>query len=319
MTQQYEPVAWSFTINDFGTHGQIDGYLGKLNWLKDSNNSLGLAFNAQLQAGEDAAQIKADIIQIRDVDIAALTEYMEGLRNQTEEIRNATNAIAVEDITEVDVNFRSVQVLGVNVALEDDYVTFQGLINDNKDLNTYVTTGVYRQHANIYASNGTNYPCPYAGLLTVTNDSTMTFQTYHAYNENGYFHRSRYGDTWGEWLRVFDDTYHPLPTPSEIGADDTQYVYSNWNGDFSVDLALKKNCIIQLYGDYERTITLVGCLPAGGTLTVTVSYPTSKKTTLTGSTTMYIHNGSSDTTQDLHGQGTVIFHSHNGTELMEQF
>jgi len=68
------------------------------------------------------------------------------------------------------------------------------------DLNTYTTTGLYHQHANAGASGGTNYPTPYAGLLTVYAASSMLYQTYWEYNSSKIYTRAKYtSGAWTPW------------------------------------------------------------------------------------------------------------------------
>lgn len=51
-------------------------------------------------------------------------------------------------------------------------------IPSSKNLNEYTTTGFYTQTSNSFAASGTNYPAPYAGLLTVTASGGTVFQQY---------------------------------------------------------------------------------------------------------------------------------------------
>lgn len=46
------------------------------------------------------------------------------------------------------------------------------------NLNNYTTTGYYAQTSNTFAASGTNYPAPYAGILTVSNSGGSVFQQY---------------------------------------------------------------------------------------------------------------------------------------------
>lgn len=46
------------------------------------------------------------------------------------------------------------------------------------NLNNYTTTGYYAQTSNAFAAAGTNYPSPYAGMLTVSNSGGSIFQQY---------------------------------------------------------------------------------------------------------------------------------------------
>lgn len=51
-------------------------------------------------------------------------------------------------------------------------------IPDNADLNDYDETGFYTQTSNSFASNGSNYPSKFAGLLEVVNIGNTIFQEY---------------------------------------------------------------------------------------------------------------------------------------------
>ena len=76
------------------------------------------------------------------------------------------------------------------------------------DLNTFTSTGRYRQPANAAALAGTNYPAPFAGLLTVSTDNpNMVFQTYQTYgasSANRLYWRANYNGTWQPWQEAAD-------------------------------------------------------------------------------------------------------------------
>lgn len=79
---------------------------------------------------------------------------------------------------------------------------FQRLLGDNENLNNYTKTGFYTQGSNAQASNGTNYPRPYAGVLEVhaSTDGAMIWQKYHIYGwENNIWIRTYYAGTWNPW------------------------------------------------------------------------------------------------------------------------
>ena len=79
---------------------------------------------------------------------------------------------------------------------------FQGLLGDNENLNNYTKTGFYTQGSNAQASNGTNYPRPYAGVLEVhaSTDGAMIWQKYHIYGwDNSVWVRTYYAGTWNPW------------------------------------------------------------------------------------------------------------------------
>lgn len=83
------------------------------------------------------------------------------------------------------------------------------------NLNTYTTTGFYTQTNNTFASGGTNYPAPYAGLLTVVNEGSVVFQQYQVVGaaetastenyENIVWWRFFYAGSWKKWRKFVDD------------------------------------------------------------------------------------------------------------------
>lgn len=93
--------------------------------------------------------------------------------------------------------------------------TVPTIIPNSANLNTYVTTGFYTQTNNIFASGGTNYPAPYAGLLTVVNEGSVVFQQYQVVGasetvstenyENIVWWRFFYGGSWKRWRKFIDD------------------------------------------------------------------------------------------------------------------
>ena len=79
---------------------------------------------------------------------------------------------------------------------------FQKLLGDSENLNNYTKTGFYTQGSNAQASNGTNYPRPYAGVLEVhaSTDGAMIWQKYHIYGwDNSVWVRTYYAGTWNPW------------------------------------------------------------------------------------------------------------------------
>ena len=106
-------------------------------------------------------------------------------------------------------------------------------IPGSADLNTYTSAGFYHQNSNANAGSGSNYPVSQAGMLTVTADGAMVYQTYQQYNGTGYYHRSYYNGTWYAWRQVFNDNYHPnadvLTTARTIAG-------TSFNGSANIDI-----------------------------------------------------------------------------------
>ena len=78
-------------------------------------------------------------------------------------------------------------------------------IPGGQNLNSYTSNGFFHQNANSQAQSGSNYPSGNAGMLSVTADGVMVYQTYHQYNGNAYYHRSYYNGTWYPWRKVWTD------------------------------------------------------------------------------------------------------------------
>lgn len=78
-------------------------------------------------------------------------------------------------------------------------------IPSGANLDAYTTSGVYVQNQHTSAQAGSNYPVPYAGLLTVHASSGLVFQEYTATNlnpgldRNAAWRRTRYNGAWGGW------------------------------------------------------------------------------------------------------------------------
>ena len=72
------------------------------------------------------------------------------------------------------------------------------------NLNTYTAIGLYHQNSNAQAAAGSNYPLGVAGMLTVTEDGVMIYQTYQGYASNGTYERKYYNGTWESWHLVYD-------------------------------------------------------------------------------------------------------------------
>ncbi|OUR62064.1 hypothetical protein A9Q74_06340 [Colwellia sp. 39_35_sub15_T18] len=113
MAEQFPLIEWQFSAEDYGTHS--GNYLQKLKDLVTEYNGVLTAVNAQLVAAEDSAAIKSDIINLRDIDIAALVSQMTNLRNETFALRDAAEAIALADINGTSPDFINVKINGVAV------------------------------------------------------------------------------------------------------------------------------------------------------------------------------------------------------------
>lgn len=94
--------------------------------------------------------------------------------------------------------FRKVQEIGANV-----------------NLNTLIATGRYHQNSNANATTALNYPTTKAGLLKVYNDGYI-YQEYHCYDNSGVYVRTKYGETWYAWIRLYTTGFKP--TLADIGA-----------------------------------------------------------------------------------------------------
>ena len=81
---------------------------------------------------------------------------------------------------------------------------YRGDIGSGVDLNTYTTMGIYHQNSNSQAGAGSNYPVDYAGMLTVTADGSMVYQTYQTYANHATYERKKYQSTWESWHLVYD-------------------------------------------------------------------------------------------------------------------
>ncbi len=81
------------------------------------------------------------------------------------------------------------------------------------DLNSITSSGLYNQDSNTDARSGSNYPqyesLAYKGLLTVTADSGLVYQTYLMYvSQTLVFTYTRIFDTaWSNWIRLSESTH----------------------------------------------------------------------------------------------------------------
>ena len=84
------------------------------------------------------------------------------------------------------------------------------------NLNDYTITGYYAQTSNSFASDGTNYPSPYAGMLTVSNSGGSIFQQYQVVGAsetgsatntlNRAYWRFYFAGAWRPWRTYVDST-----------------------------------------------------------------------------------------------------------------
>ena len=93
-----------------------------------------------------------------------------------------------------------------DIYLANNTVPFQfreSLGNSGTNLNSLTSQGFYVQYSNANASTSLNYPVAKAGLLTVgySNSSNYVFQTYHVYDNSGFYYRTCYSGTWYAWQR----------------------------------------------------------------------------------------------------------------------
>ena len=77
-------------------------------------------------------------------------------------------------------------------------------IGGSVNLNNYTTSGYFHQNANSNATSGSNYPANVAGMLTVTNDGVMVYQSYQGYGANSTWERKYYNGTWEDWHKQWD-------------------------------------------------------------------------------------------------------------------
>ena len=114
-------------------------------------------------------------------------------------------------------------------------------IPTSADLDTYTTTGWYHQSLNVNAAAGSNYPIPYAGMLSVFTPSGegMVYQSYQVYEDfPQVFFRARYGGQWTAWFglsrSIIVDVSSSFSTdPSYVG----KTVRSTTNSAITITLA----------------------------------------------------------------------------------
>lgn len=77
-------------------------------------------------------------------------------------------------------------------------------VNTVHDLNNFISNGFFHHRLSSYASAGSNYPTPHAGMLKVIANDSMVYQLYHTYNNTGVYFRSKYNSSWYPWCKLFD-------------------------------------------------------------------------------------------------------------------
>ena len=133
-----------------------------------------------------------------------------------------------DDVTRkdyVDNNF-----LALASIAQTDGLLYRGDLPDAADLNNYINAGLYHQPQNAYASNGSNYPEPLAGMLTVATRSAMIYQTYEIYgsatinSDNRTWERRYYSSdgTWSSWTKVLNSA-STIDADTLDGKDSTEF------------------------------------------------------------------------------------------------
>lgn len=85
-----------------------------------------------------------------------------------------------------------------------DKAAFQtnGAIASGIDLDTIITPGLWHQPNTAAAVAGTNYPVGLAGMLMVTADGQMVYQSYTVYNSGTIYNRVRFNTAWSPWVEM---------------------------------------------------------------------------------------------------------------------
>tara|TARA_B110000503_G_scaffold142980_1_gene241948 strand:+ start:1487 stop:3958 length:2472 start_codon:yes stop_codon:yes gene_type:complete len=104
---------------------------------------------------------------------------------------------------------------------DSDVLRKRSDIPASANLNSYTAIGLYHQNSDSNATSGSNYPANIAGMLTVTADGVMVYQTYQGYGTNGTYERKYYNGTWEAWHLIWD---------SGIFANNS----ANWNTAYTV-------------------------------------------------------------------------------------
>ena len=209
-------------------------------------------------------------------------------------------------------------------------------ILDSIDLDSLTTSGFYVQESNAFATSGSNYPSPYAGLLSVISNvsSGIVFQQYQivgasetssANTVNRTWWRSFFGGTWKSWrtfvessdfASIGDDRYYTKTLATGLfysqahinntfltkaDAEALRYIQENVQTD---------NYTLQL-SDLTKVVAMDNSVAA----TVTVPNNTSVAFPIGSVVNVYTMNASK---VDIAGaDGTVIVR--NAGELFEQY
>lgn len=89
---------------------------------------------------------------------------------------------------------------------DEKSLLYRGVLDSGVDLDDIVTTGIYHQTTNEGAESGVHYPADYAGVLTVVNEASLTYQKYHVNGvAEAIFFRSTDGSGWNAWSRILKD------------------------------------------------------------------------------------------------------------------
>lgn len=106
-------------------------------------------------------------------------------------------------------------------------------LGPNINLNNLIQEGYYHQPANINTSTSLNYPTNEAGLLTVINRNYI-YQTYHSYNNSGYWYRSQYNGTWYGWKKAVSADMlnwdNVTNKPTSFAPSYHSHAYDTWIG-----------------------------------------------------------------------------------------
>src|SRR5690606_10016466 len=164
-------------------------------------------------------------------------------------------------------------------------------IGDSEDLNNYTNTGVFAQTQNTQAASGTNYPEPYAGMLSVHYNCGIVWQTYLCYSgTNNLYHRGRNSSgNWSNWVKEWDSS------------DFSQADIDNWNNSVSSTYTRPVDS-----GAYGLSGASINDLPIG-TYTSTLSTNTID--------TPFTSVGGLISIGATNAQGTQILGSRTGNEL----
>ena len=91
---------------------------------------------------------------------------------------------------------------------ENKSMLYKGSMQYGTDLNDLSGAGIYHQLTDANAATGFNFPEAKAGVLLVTNDNDLVYQTYYVSGVNTMYFRSRSSSVWTSWAltALIDDT-----------------------------------------------------------------------------------------------------------------